>query len=75
MKCPMNVCIPGREDVDVLVVERERPGLDGVGDVAVEHADSADARPVGDPHAALRVVGRRSNLSRAPSPWRKFDKL
>ena len=59
--------IPGREDVDVLVVEREGPGLDGVGDVAVEHADAADARPVRDPHAALRVVGSRSNLSRAPS--------
>ena len=51
----------------MLVVEREGPGLDGVGDVAVEHADAADARPVRDPHAALRVVGSRSNLSRAPS--------
>ena len=52
----------------MLVVQRERPGLDGVRDVAVEHAHAADARPVGDPHAALGVVGRRSNLSRATSP-------
>ena len=63
---------PGREDVDVLVVEGERPGLDGVGDVAVEHAHAADARTVGDTHAALRVVGRRGHLSRAPSPWRRI---
>ena len=59
--------IPGREDVDVLVVEGERPGLDGFGDVAVEHAHAADPRAVRDPYAALGVVGRRGHLPGAAS--------
>ena len=61
---------PCREDVDVLVVEGERPGLDGVGDVAVEHAHAADPRAVRDPHAALGVVGRRGNLPGAAGTWK-----
>ena len=57
----------------MLVVERQRPRLDGVRDVAVEHANAADARPVRDAHAALGVVGRGRHLSRAPRPCRGND--
>ena len=64
---------PCREDVDVLVVEGERPGLDGVGDVAVEHAHAADPRAVRDPHAALGVVGRRGHLPGAASTWKRLQ--
>ncbi len=50
----------------MVVVEPERPGLDGVGDVAVEHPHAADAGLVRDAHRALGVVARGGHLSGAP---------
>ena len=58
----------GGVDVDVVGVEGERLGLDGVVDHAVQHPDPSDAGVVGHPHPADAVVGLGGHLPRAPRP-------
>ena len=58
------------EDVDLVDGVLQGESLEAVVDVAVEHADAADARAVRHPDAADAVVGRHGDLAGAPRPVR-----
>ena len=60
----------GGEDVDLVDGVLQGEPLEAVVDVAVEHADAADARAVRHPDAADAVVGRHGDLAGAPRPVR-----
>ena len=55
----------GGEDVDLVEGVLQREPLEAVVDVAVEHADAADARAVRHPDAADAIVGRHGDLAGA----------